>query len=447
MSTKIDQVSSAVEAMQGDWQLIADLLGGTKAMRAAGERYLPKRPLEDPTDYTARNKAATLLPALSETISRMVGRVFSEPLSTNDDVLPWIKDEVLPDVDRQGRNLHVWAKEWFDDALSYGLSHCIVESPRADGVRSRADQRAAGLRPYLIRVPGNRVLGWREKDGVLQQVRVRFNRVEEDGEFGSAVIEQIKVYEIGGVRTYEKTDKGEWVLAEEVSTGLARVPLVTLYTKRTGMLTAEPPLRELAYLNAKHWRMQSGNDTLIETASVPILSISGVDDGDKVVIGAKHAVRLPKGATMAYVEHTGAAIDSGRKALAELVDAMRQAGAKLLQPAEGNRTATEAREDAANDNSQLGGMASQLQDTLNDVLDLVAEYRSQEKGGTVQLSPNLDPELDTATAITDLLGMYREGIVSRPTVFEAAKRFGRVPEAVTWEDEQARIAEDGPTGL
>jgi hypothetical protein len=446
MTTNVDTASPAVAGMRADWELIADLLGGTRAMRAAGTRYLPSRTLEDPQDYAARLSAATLFPALAETIARMVGRVFSKPLTPNDDVPAWIAEEVLPDVDRQGRNLHVWAKEWFAEALAMGLSHCIVEAPRADGVRTRADQRRAGVRPYLIRISPQRVLGWRESGGVLTQLRVRFDRTEDDGEFGTRVVEQVRVYEIGRVVVYEKGEKG-WAAVDEVVTGLKRIPLVTLYTQRTGMLTATPPLRELAHLNAKHWRMQSGNDTLIDTASVPILSISGVQDGDDVVIGAKHAVRLPTGASMSYVEHSGAAIEAGRQALLDLVEEMRQAGAKLLQPAEGNRTATEAREDAASDNSQLGGMASQLQDTLVDVLDLVAEYRGQEKGGTVQLNPNLDPELDTATAMQDLLAMYRDGIVSRSTVFDAAKRFGRLPEALEWEAEQARIGEDGPTGL
>lgn len=439
---KVDTVSDAVVSMHPDWQLIADLLGGTSAMRAARERYLAKRPLEEKQDYEARVNSATLFPALKETIDRLVGRVFGEPLATNDDVPAWIATEVLPDADKQGRNFHVWAKEWFAEALSYGISYALVESPTAEGVRTRADQRAAGLRPYLIRVSAGRVLGWRETNGQLSQVRIRFDRVEDDGEFGERKVEQIRVYEIGRVRIFEKNAKGDWLPIEEIATKLGRIPIVPLYTNRTGFMTVTPPLRELAHLNVKHWQMKSSNDTLIDTASVPILSISGVNDGDNVIIGAKHAVRLPANATMAYVEHTGAAIDSGRRALLDLVEEMRQAGAKLLQPAEASRTATEAREDAADDNSLLGGMVGQLQDTLNDVLDLIAEYRGEAKGGTCQLNPNLDPEIDSTAAITDLLGMYREGIVSRTTVFDAAKRFGRIPEGVAWEDEQARINDE-----
>lgn len=444
--SKVDSLSPEVAAMQADWQLVADLLGGTSAMRAAGTRYLPMRPLEESTDYQSRLAAATLFPALSETVRRLLGRVFCDPLSVNDDVPAWIRDDVLPNVDLQGRNLHVWAQEWFEEALGYGLSHVLVESPRADGIRTRADQRAAGVRPYLIRISPSRVLGWRQSEGVLTQVRIRFQRIEDDGEFGSRVVEQVRVYEVGRVRTYERGERAEWRQTDEAATALGRIPLVTLYTQRSGMLTATPPLRELAYLNAKHWRMQSGNDTLIDTASVPILGISGINEGDNVIIGAKHAVRLPPGAKMEYVEHSGAAIESGRKALLDLVDEMRQAGARLLQPAQGSRTATEAREDASNDNSLLGGMVGQLQDTLNDVLDLVGEYRNERRGGSVTVNANLDPELDTAAAIADLLAMYREGIVSRATVFDAARRWGRLPETLQWEDEQARIELAGSMG-
>lgn len=444
MPITVDQRSPESAAMMFAWQVIDDLLGGTDAMRAAGERYLPKRPLEEASDYAARLKAATLLPAFAETIKRLVGRVFAEPMLIGDDVLPWIASEVLPDVDRQGRNLHVFAREWFDEALGYGLSHCIVDSPRADGVRTRADQREANLRPYLIRIHPRRVLGWKVAEGKLVQLRVSFERVEDDGEFGQRTVAQVRVYEPGRVRTFEAKGKdGTYVLVDDMTTGLGRIPLITLYTRRTGMLTAAPPLLELAHLNVKHWRAQSSSDTLIDTASVPILSISGAQEGDKIVIGAKHAVKLPTGATMGYVEHSGAAISAGRDALKDLVDDMRRAGAKLLQPADATKTATESREDAASDNSELGGMATQLQDTLVDLLDLIAEYRGDDAGGTVELRPNLDPDPTPANTLTALIGLRNAGALSDETLFGEAQRRGLVAGDITWMDEAARIAAQG----
>lgn len=447
MDSQVNIPSPLTAAMQPGWQLVDDLAGGTTAMRAAGTRYLPKRPLEEQSDYDARLASATLLPAFSETVARMTGRIFAEPLVVGENVPGWIMDEVLPDVDRQGRNLHVFAREWFSEALSYGLSHCLVESPRADGIRTRADQRAAKVRPYAIRIHPRRILGWREHDGELVQLRVRFQRVEDDGEFGSKTVEQVRVYESGRVRTYEKVERGTernaWLQVDEVQTGLARIPLITLYTQRTGMLTATPPLLELAHLNAKHWRMQSSNDTLIDTASVPILALSGINEGDDVIIGAKHAIRLPTGATAKYVEHTGAAIGAGRQSLVDLVEDMRRAGAKLLQPADASKTATEAREDAAADNSALGGMATQLQDTLIDLLDLIAEYRGEATGGTVEVRPNLDPDPTPANTLTTLIGLRNAGALSDETLFGEAQRRGLVASDVAWADEAERIAAQG----
>ena len=443
MDIKVNQSTPQALAMADGWQLVDDLAGGTTAMRAAGTRYLPKRPLEDEGDYRARLNGATLLPAFSETIKRMVGRVFAEAILVNEDVLPWIADEVLPDVDLQGRNLHVFAREWFGEALSYGVSHCLVESPRADGVRSRADQVAQHIRPYAIRIHPRRVLGWRTERGQLTQVRIAFSRTEPDGAWGTKTIEQVRVYEPGRVSVYEKTDKDTWALVDEVPTGLDRIPLITLYTARTGMLSATPPLLELAHLNAKHWRMQSSNDTLVDTASVPILSITGVSEGDDVIIGAKHAVRLPQDASMQYVEHSGAAIGASRQALADLVEDMRRAGAKLLQPADASKTATEAREDAAADNSALGGMATQLQDTLVDLLDLIAEYRGQDTGGTVSVRPNLDPDPTPADTLMALINLRNAGALSDQTLFAESQRRGLVASDIAWDDELERIQQQG----
>jgi len=429
--------------MAADWALIDALLGGTRGMRAAGETYLPKRPLETQEDYTARLGMATLFPALSETVSTMTGRIFARPLIVDDNVPAWIADDVLPDIDRQGRNLHVFARDWFAQALSYGLSFCLVESPRADGIRTRAQQRAAKVRPYVIQIEPHRILGWRtDADGNLSQVRIRFTREEADGEFGTRSIEQIRVYEIGRVRTYEKS-KGDWIIVDDVAMPLARIPLITFYTHRTGLMTATPPLRELAFLNAKHWRMQSGNDTLVDTASVPILAVSGVQEGDDIVIGAKHAVRLPIGAQMQYVEHTGAAIGSGREALDSLEDAMRQAGAKLLQPAESTKTATQASEEAARENSALGAMCEDFEDTVHDLLDLIAEWRGEASGGTVQAQPNLDVDPSPADTMAVLLNLRNAGALSDATLFAEAKRRNLVADDVDWEIEQERIAVQG----
>lgn len=429
-------------SMTEDWCLIDALRGGTRGMREAGETYLPRRPMETQGDYDARISAATLFPGFSETIKSMVGRVFAMPLVIDDSVPTWIRDEVLPDIDMRGRNLHVFAIDWFREALEYGLSHVIVESPKAPDVRTRAEQKAANLRPYAVRFHPRDVIGWRVDDsGRLTQLRIKARILRDAGPYGVEAVDQIKLYEIGKVTTFERQAKDStWEQVDEATMALDRIPLITLYTKRTGFLTAEPPLRELAYLNAKHWWMQSGSDTLLDTASVPILTVAGVQDGDDIVIGGKHAVRMPSGAEMKYVEHTGAAIGAGRVALDSLKDEMRQAGAKLLTTGDVAKNTLQAGQEAARENSELGSMVQTLEDTIADMLDLIAEWRGEKSGGRVQAQPNLDADFAPVESMGVLITMRDAGVLSDETLFAEAKRRNLVSDEVEWEVERERIA-------
>jgi hypothetical protein len=443
------------EAMCEDFRLIDDLRGGTAAMRKAGELYMPKRALEEKEDYDARLGTATLFPAFTETSKTLTGRAFAEPMQISDDVLPWIREEVLDDVDRQGRKLATWARDVFRDGLDYGLVHILVDSPQlppptetdAKPIRTRADERSAKIRPYFVAIHPRRVLGWQaDENGELVQVRILFWRAV-PGEFVTTYVQQVRVYEPGRVRVFEAAgDKSAtWELVSDIPIAVKRIPIATFYTNRTGLMQARPPLLELAHLNAKHWSMQASNDALIETASVPILASVGVDPSETIVIGAKSAIALPIDGDLKFVEHTGKAIDSGRMALQDLKDDMREAGAKLVkrtgETGAQTKTATEAGEDSARENSQLGDMVQSFQDTIADVLDITAEWRGATDGGSVKLSPNLDPD-PPADSMAVLQAMNIRGALSSERLFDEAKRRGIIDEEATWEEEIERIKND-----
>lgn len=447
---KVAERSPESKAMIDAWDLVDDLNNGTDAMRAAGTRYLPKRPLEESTDYNDRLKLATLYPAFSETLLALVGRAFSDPMTVGTKLDPYLKENFIADVDLQGRNFDVFCYDWFSEAMRLGLTHCLVEAPVIDqAVTTVAEEKKANLRPYLIQVNPRRVLGWKCSQGKLTQVRIEFDDVEQDpaNEFATTIVKRIRVYEEAQVRIFEKrmTQDGEkWMLAKTLPNRFGFIPLVTLYTNRTGFMTAKPPLKELAHLNAKHYILQSGNDSLVDTVQVPILAISGAPSGDDIVIGAKHAVKLPTGATMEYVEHTGAAIATGQENLRTLKDEMRQAGAKLLAPqTEAAKTATEAREDSARENSQLGAICKNTADTFNALLDMVAKTRGSESANAeIKLNPNLDPDFEPNETVKTLTTLNQQSIISRRTVFNETKRRGMLSADVDWEKEQAQLKQE-----
>lgn len=461
---------SDVTQMQPEWQIVDALMGGTLAMRAAGEAYLPRWPKEtrdadgyDP--YLFRLKTSTLLPAFQETVRNNVGRVFAEPIQLNDDVPQEIRD-LADNIDRQGNNLQVWAQGLFSKALASGLCHVLIDFPVAtndDGTpryRTKADEIAAGVRPYAVIIKPEQVLGWKSDTRNDRQVLSQFRYMESvdeqdaENEFATKTVQQIRVLEPGRWRTFRKGKNG-WELHAEGVTSLQEIPLVTLYTNRTGFMTAKPFLMELAHLNIKHWQSQSDQDNILHVARVPILAAIGCTDrmdpatGNIVpwsmTIGTSAAQGLPQDGDLKYVEHSGAAVSAGREALQDLVQDMRMAGAKLLQKdKQQTKTATQAKEESANELSPLESMAKALQDALNQVFHYIAMYLKSGDGGTVTVRGNFDIDFAAEQNQALLKSMTDSGYLSKQTLFEEVQRRGGIYSERTWDGERERIEMEGP---
>ena len=443
----------AVDQMGAYWDVITPLMGGTLAMRAA-PALLPKYPAEDDGVYKDRLRLSTLLPAYSETVGNMTSRVFAEPLQLGDDVHEQVV-ELANNIDNANNDINAWSVDFFREGLSHGLCHAFVDHQKAEGVRTQADEKAAGVRPYVVMVKPEQVCGWRVRDGVLTQVRYREMIEESDGDFGTKRVDQIRVLEPGKWTTYRKPKEGGvWTIHEKGTTNLGVIPWVTFYTGRTGFMTAKPPLLELAHLNIKHWQSQSDQDNILHVIRVPILVRIGVqatfDAQGKMIppefkVGTGALTDLPMNGDMKYVEHTGKAVDAGRQALLDLIEEMRMAGAKLLTPNKSaTKTATQAEEEAAQDLSPLSRMANHFADCLAQLLQFMADYRSLGEGGTVEMRGSFDVDYMPEVSLPTLVAMANAGMLSKETLFTEMQRRGVISDEYDWADELEKIDSQGP---
>lgn len=448
--------SAAVVAMEPDWALVDDLMGGTKAMRVAAATRMPRWPLETAEAYNARLATATLLPAFTETVATMAGRVFAKPLAVGEDVPTEISGQVLPNVDLEGRNLHAFAADVFEAALSQGMSFILVDFPRVEGAVTRADEKRIGARPYWVQIKARQVLGWKSQlvDGLhrLTQFRYREAVSVDDGEFGAQDIEQVRVLEPGRCRLYRKDEKKEWQLSDDFPISVTEIPLVPIYTGRTGFLTAVPPLLELAHLNVKHWQSQSDQDTILHTARVPLLLRKGADAVVNPITQLPEPMQIsgslidvPEGGDLKYVEHTGAAIEAGQASLEALEDQMKTAGAKLLTKTVLSLSESQSADEQAKEVSQLAAMAEALTDGLDQALVFTAQWMGiTGEAGHIALGADLSDGAPSVQGAETLLKAEAAGVVSKPTAFAGLKRAGLVASDIEWQDEQARINEQPP---
>jgi hypothetical protein len=458
----VREPSRVVQNMMVNWLKVTTLLGGTKAMREAATIFLPKWRREEPNDYALRLKTTVLFNCFGHTVDGLGGKPFVRPLGWSTDMSPEV-EAWFPNIDLTGRSFHVFAQEVFKFSLAYGLSHVLIDYPVTAGkVRTVADEKAIGARPYLVHVKANQILGWRStmKNGgeVLTQVRILETCEVEDGPFATRTVEQVRVLEPGTWTTYRlkpkqalvtqispsSNDPQEWAVFDSGTTSLDYIPLITFYARRTGFMTADSPLIDIADLNILHWQVGSDMYSVLHTASVPILTITGVegnDDGEATLeIGTASALKLPQGATARFTEHSGKAVGSALTALGTMEEQMRLLGAELLVKKPGQATATQATLDTSQQRSELQAITSVFEDTLDQIVGVMAAWGNiQNFTGNMQVYDDFLLAADDAVQEALLFSIVTAGLLSPQSFFEAMQRRNVYDTDMTWEQEQERI--------
>ena len=450
MALKVQDQSEEVKVMASNWPIVEALLGGTAAMRAANTTFLPKWPNEEDESYVARVSTATLFPALARTISVMTGKPFAKQLVLGDDVPANIK-AWCDDADQQGNNLHSFSSDLMSEALGYGICGVLVDYPRVGGTaRTQQDERAIGARPYLVFVRHDQILGWRSErvGGVTRLTQLRIAETVEvpDGDFGVACINRVRVLTPGFYQLWEETGKaGEYTMIEGEATTLDVIPFVPFYGKKKGFMCGISPLLDLAYLNVKHWQSQSDQDTILHVARVPILAVIGGGEEFSLTVGASTAVKLPVDGDIKFVEHTGAAIEAGEKSLEKLEDQMITTGAELLviKPGE-QKSATQSNNEAEANKSDLQRIVETFEDSLDQVLQLMAMWVKAQQGGHASLFKDFGAATLSDASAQLILSMQQQGLITKETAIREQQRRGMLAADIDPEEELELVQEEGP---
>lgn len=465
--------SGAHRDMVRDSAMVRTLVGGTIAMREAGETYLPRWPSEDSASYKARMNSTVLFNATGKTVLDMAGKVFAKPVILEKDVPKEIA-AFAENIDLTGRHINVFARDVFADAMQPGIGYIYVEAPpaitREDGTPgTRADYEAAKWRPYLTFIPMEQLIGWKSTnvDGAeqLTQIRIREYETVEDGPYLEKDIEQIRVITLvpatadaSAYCTWETfrqpsgpagvQNQNIWTAHENGTISLPAIPLAPVYLNRSGFMTGKPPLSDLAHLNVAHWQSSSDQRNILHVARVPILFGAGFDEKESMEVGSNSMFRSNSvEATLTYVEHTGAAIGAGQTDLDKLEAQMQTMGLQLLVPAPG-QTATGEIRDNAKENSPLAAMARGLQDALEQALGFMAKFLDvaadgDKAGGSVVV--NTDFGLSGGTGdLQYLTQAVVAGKLDDQTYIEELKRRGTLSDSVDVKVVLDRLATAAP---
>ena len=156
------------------------------------------------------------------------------------------------------------------------------------------------------------------------------------------------------------------------------------------------------------------------------------------------AVRLPKDADAKIVEGSAESINVGRSELDALEQQMIQTGAELLVAKPGQRTATEASNDAEANKSSLQSLVEDFEDAMDQCLQFTADWLKAGEGGSVSLFKDFGAATLSDASAQLVFNMVGAGWLSKITGIKEMQRRGTLDAAVDPEQEIAAAEAEGP---
>lgn len=467
----------AYKRQELEWQMINALLGGTGAMRDWRQTYLPALDNETTTRYNKRLAKAVLAPFFKRAVAFSAGKAFFRPIIVQSVEKGKVSDKmqaVINDANRKSDSLNKFAASAFKDGLSKGLGYIYVEADSYDPqqVRTEAEFKAANVRPYMLYLPAEDVLDIDVDDNgniIYAKILERYTRfntalktTEETTRLRLVTPQWIGVYEqeqVASTALNKKTGLFNYHIAKEpMVNALGKVPLVPFYAgEKKTEFEAVSPFIDLAYTNVQYYQDESTHEMAISVAEFPILV--GKGKGTDIEIGPHKIVIVPADGDLRYVEHSGAALEAGRKNLEELRVKAAYCGLKALASDSSSgggrtKTASEAEMDYIDTNSDLKVAADAFADALNMALWYVQRYLGEIQDGEqskymAKMNGMFAVTASDVQEIVALMNLESSGKMRIESLYKELKRRGAIADDFDIESETAYAAEnaDNPEGV
>ena len=397
--------------MEEHWQLIEDLMGGTRQMRKRHRNYLPQEPREADDSYDNR-LMRSVCPPFYQRLERMLAGMLTRKPVRLIDTSDTIREQLF-DTDQQGNDLNVWTYETARVAIRYGHVGVLVDAPQGGG------------RPYWVRYSPRQILGWRSEpqDGrqVLTQLRLAETVNVPDGDYGEKIVDQIRVLTPGGYQLWRKDDKPEFVMIEEGATSLPEIPFSVAYTGRVAQLESRPPMADIADLNLKTYQVQSDLDNQLHICAVPMLAFFGFpSSAEEVSAGPGEALAFPAEGKAEYIEPGGGSFEYQFRRLEQLQAQINELGlSAVLGQKLTAETAEAKRIDRSQGDSTMAVIAQNMQDMIDNCLRYHAAYfQGREAAGSCLVNRDfVGGALDPAE-VQSLLALYTAGTITQETLLQ-----------------------------
>ena len=478
--------SSDALAMAPYLDKVAAIMGGTEAMRAAGEKYLPKFPNESDLDYKFRRSNAKFTNIFGDIVDTLAAKPFAEEIEITG--AGPLLEPLLEDIDGQGNHVHVVAGVVFHAGVSDAITWILVDHLNGVGTGATiAEERAAGSRPVWVHVPHSNVLAVYSEvvagREIITHARLLEVSSERSGPWGEKTVERVRVYDRAVVRDeatgravsaspatwglYEERQvdavsaRKEWVPVAEGVITIGVIPLVPLITgrRRGSAWSVRPPLLAAADLQIEHFQQESGLKHSIALNNFTMLAGNGVQppigpDGktETAPVGPMTVLYAPPSGDGRHGEWTWlqvetAGLEFAAKHIAAIEAQIRELGRQPLTAQSGNITTITAAFAGDKAHTVIEAWAINAKDALERALGLTEMWLGETAAPEVEIKTDFALDLKDDDGSADLIEARKNGDLSQDTLWSELKRRGKLSANFDADEERKRLLAEAPGDL
>lgn len=445
--------------MKDVWQMCRDASGGERAVHSAGEKYLPRLDEEESDAYNLRLQMTPWFNATWRTIAGLRGMMFQKPplVDATESLLDDIKD-----VDLAGASLHELAELIAEEALTVGRVGIMVDYPSVDtDTMTQADVKAQGLRVSMVMYKAETIINWRMSrvngaTSLGMVVLQEYADIEVQDEFESKKEARYRVldmfegkYRQRVFRINDKNEDEQLSLAFPKMNGapLDYIPFLFVGVDSSESGVDEPPLIDLINTNFKHYGQATSYERGCFYSGLPTLFVTGYSPNkdEQIYIGGNVANVLPGPQANAFYVEVKGDFTALRTNLEDKKREMAALGARMLEMQKAGVEAADALARRQNgEESLLSSMAQSISKGLTRAFQWFADWQNVNQEVKFELNRDFLPTKMDAATLTAMIAAWQVGGFSKETLFVNLQRGGIIADGTTFEEEEAKIENEGP---
>ena len=469
MSNTVDYSRDDYSHALKDWRLVTDVCDGERAIKKAGDQYLP---IPNPSDSSNENKKryaqyktrAVFLHAASNTLEGLIGTAFRKDPVID---VPQSLEYVNSDVDGMGLSIDQQAQDTLGSVLKKGRNFLFVDYPKTERQASIADQIKGLIRPSIISIDADQVINWRvSKFGgsyrlSLVVIKETHEEVTEDG-FGVDIKTQYRVLKLVDlqyiVEVWRKAgERKVWAIYDTYrvtnSRGMVwdKIPGLFVGARNNDDKIDKAPLLGLCNLNLAHYRNSADYEDSVFFTGRAQAWISGLTtewrdhlQQEGIVVGSNVVMPLPVGGAFGFAQAQPNML--AKEAMDQKEHQMIALGAKLIERGQVAKTATESRTETDSQHSVLSLAITNVNDAYTTLLGWMAEFVGSAEKVSYEINTELSDYRIDAQLLTALIASWQSGKLPSSDLWEQFRKYGLIDEQKT--DEEIKGELDGEaTGL